>query len=61
MGRVATNADNAVKESFFALLQKDVLDSRLWTSRHEPRLAIVTWIEPTYHRRLAKLTPGLSD
>ncbi len=49
-------------ESFFALLQKNVLDSRRWTTRHELRLAIVTWIERTYHRRrrqrpLGKLTP----
>jgi len=62
MGRVATSADNAAMESFFALLQKNVLDRRRWTSRHELRLAIVTWIERTYHRRrrqrrLGKLTP----
>ncbi len=62
MGRVASSADNAAMESFFALLQKNVLDSRRWTTRHELRLAIVTWIERTYHRRrrqrpLGKLTP----
>lgn len=62
MGRVATSADNAAMESFFALLQKNVLDSRRWTSRHDLRLAIVTWIERTYHRRRrrrrhGKLTP----
>ena len=62
MGRVGSSGDNAAMESFFALLQKNVLDSRRWTSRHELRLAIVTWIERTYHRRrrqrrLGKLTP----
>ena len=51
MGRVASSADNAAMESFFALLQKNVLDSRRWTTRQELRLAIVTWIERTYHRR----------
>ena len=49
-------------ESFLALLQKNVLDRRRWASREELRLAIITWIERTYHRRrrqrrLGKLTP----
>lgn len=48
-------------ESFFALLQKNVLDRQRWSSRDELRLAIVVWIEKTYHRkrrqrRLGKLT-----
>ena len=62
MGRVATSADNAAMESFFALLQKNVLDRRSWSTREELRLAIVSWIEGKYHRkrrqrRLGKLTP----
>jgi transposase InsO family protein len=62
MGRVASSADNAAMESFFALLQKNVLNSRRWTTRAELRLAIVTWMERTYHRRrrqraLGKTTP----
>ena len=62
MGRVRTCADNAAMESFFSLLQKNVLDRRRWTTRTELRLAIVTWIETTYHRRrrqqgLGRLTP----
>ena len=62
MGRVGACADNAAMESFFALLQKNVLDQQRWSSREELRLAIVTWIERTYHRRrrqraLGKLTP----
>lgn len=62
MGRVATCADNAAMESFFALLQKNVLNRRRWETREELRLAIVCWIETTYHRRrrqrgLGKLTP----
>ena len=62
MGRVASSADNAAMESFFALLQKNVLNSCRWSSRAELRLAIVTWIERTYHRRrrqraLGKTTP----
>ena len=62
MGRVGTCADNAAIESFFSLLQKNVLNRRRWASREEPRLAIITWIERTYHRRrrqqaLGRLTP----
>ena len=62
MGQVASAGDNAAMESFFALLQKNVLDRRRWTTRTELRLAIITWIERTYHRRrrqarLGRLTP----
>ena len=62
MGRVGAAGDNAAMESFFALLQKNVLNRRSWTTREELRIAIVTWIERTYHRRrrqagLGRLTP----
>ena len=62
MGRVGAAGDNAAMESFFALLQKNVLDRRRWTAREQLRIAIVTWIERTYHRRrrqarLGRLTP----
>ena len=51
MGRVGACADNAAMESFFALLQKNVLDTQRWATRQELRLAIVMWIERTYHRK----------
>ena len=51
MGRVGAAGDNAAMESFFALLQRNVLDRQRWSTRHELRLAIITWIERTYHRR----------
>ena len=62
MGQVGSAGDNAAMESFFALLQKNVLDRRRWTTRNELRIEIVTWIERTYHRRrrqarLGRLTP----
>jgi putative transposase len=49
-------------ESFFSLLQKNVLNRQRWQTREQLRLAIITWIERTYHRRrpqdsLGKLTP----
>ena len=62
IGRVGACGDNAAMESFFALLQKNVLDRRSWSTREELRLAIVSWIQGKYHRkrrqrRLGKLTP----
>ena len=62
MGRVGACGDNAAMESFFSLLQKNVLDRRSWATRDDLRIAIVTWIERTYHRRrrqdsLGGLTP----
>jgi transposase InsO family protein len=62
MGRVGACADNAAMESFFSLLQKNVLDRRRWATREQLRLAIVVWIETTYHRRrrqqsLGRMTP----
>jgi len=62
MGQVGSAGDNAAMESFFALPQHNVLDRHRWASRDDLRLAIVTWIERTYHRRrhqtaLGRLTP----
>ena len=63
MGKIGSAGDNAAMESFFALLQKNVLDRRRrWDTRNELRIEIVTWIERTYHRRrrqarLGRLTP----
>ncbi|ASR56869.1 transposase [Cellulomonas sp. PSBB021] len=44
------------------MLQKNVLDRRHWATRADLRLAIIIWIERTYHRRrrqarLGRLTP----
>jgi putative transposase len=62
MGRVASAGDNAAMESFYSLLQKNVLDRKRWVTRDELATAIVTWIEHTYDNRrrqrgLGKLTP----
>lgn len=62
MGRVGAAGDNAAMESFFSLLQKNVLDRQAWATGEQLRIAIVTWIERTYHRRrrqdaLGRLTP----
>ena len=63
MGQVGSAGDNAAMESFFALVQKNVLNRRRrWDTRNDLRIEIVTWIERTYHQRrrqaaLGRLTP----
>ena len=62
MGRVGAAGDNAAMESFFGLLQNNVLDRHTWTTRQQLRTEIITWIERTYHRTrrqrgLSRLTP----
>lgn len=63
MGRVGACGDNAAMESFFALLQKNVLNRQpRWATRDELTRAVIDWIERTYHRRrrqprLGRLTP----
>ena len=51
-----------VSQSFWSLLQTNVLNQRRWHTRQELRLAIVVWIERKYHRQrpqdsLGGLTP----
>ncbi len=47
-------------ESFFALLQKNVLDRRRWATRDHLRIEIVTWIERIYHHRRRQARLGRS-
>ncbi len=46
MGRVGAAGDNAAMESFFSLLQKNVLDRRRWKTREELRIAIERYSDP---------------
>lgn len=61
MGRVAAAGDNAAMESFWSLLQENVLDRQQWRTRADLHDASVYWIEHTDNRRrhqrgLGKLT-----
>ena len=61
MGQARTCADNAAMESFFSLLQKNVLNQkRHWDTRRELRAAIITWIEATYNRRRRQRRLGIT-
>ena len=53
MGSVGDAYDNAMAESFFATLEREVLDQRRFKSPVEARMAIFEWIEGWYnpHRR----------
>ena len=53
MGSVGDAYDNAMAESFFASLECELIDRRVWQTKAEARLAVFTWIEAWYnpHRR----------
>lgn len=62
MGTVGDAYDNAMAESFFATLECELIDRRVWKTHTEARLAIFTWIESWYnpHRRhsgLGQMSP----
>lgn len=62
MGSVGDAYDNAMIESFFETLQREVLDGRQWTTRAELARAIFEWIEAWYnptrrHTSIGNLAP----
>ncbi|NNG37165.1 IS3 family transposase [Nakamurella aerolata] len=58
MGRVASSVDNALIESFWSTMQRELLDRRTWTSRVELAAAIFEWIEGWYNPRRRHSTLG---
>jgi putative transposase len=57
MGSVGDAYDNAVAESFFASLERELLNRRNFKSQAEAKMAIFEWIEGWYnpHRRHSSL------
>ncbi len=51
MGSVGDAYDNALAESFFSTLQRELLDEHRWTSRRQLALAVFEWIEAWYNPR----------
>jgi putative transposase len=57
MGSVGDAYDNAMAESFFATLERELLDRRRFKSQAEAKMAVFEWIEGWYnpHRRHSSL------
>jgi putative transposase len=57
MGSVGDAYDNAMAESFFASLEREVLNRRRFKSQAEAKMAVFEWIEGWYnpHRRHSSL------
>lgn len=63
MGSVGDCYDNAVSDSFFATLKKDLIHRRSWSAKAELRGEIFSYIEEFYnrirlHSRLGYLSPA---
>jgi transposase InsO family protein len=62
MGKVASSVDNALIESFWSTMQRELLDRHDWPSKTELASAIFEWIEGFYnpvrrHTSLQHLSP----
>ena len=57
MGSVGDAYDNAMAESFFATLERELLNRRRFRSQAEAKMAVFEWIEGWYnpHRRHSSL------
>jgi putative transposase len=51
MSRTGDCWDNAVTESFFATLKKELVQHSAWRTRQEARAALFEWIEVWYNRQ----------
>jgi putative transposase len=51
VGRTGQCWDNAVAESFFATIKRELIDTRAWPTRAGLRTAIFDWIEGWYNTR----------
>jgi putative transposase len=59
MGSRGDVYDNAVAETFFATLKKELVNRRSWPSRLELRSAVFEYIEAFYNRRRRHSTLGM--
>jgi transposase InsO family protein len=50
MGAQGSALDNAVAESFFASLKKDLINRYSWPTKADARVASFEWIEAFYNR-----------
>ncbi len=61
MGRVGSSYDNALAESFFATLKRELLYGSRWLTRPQARMAILAWMawynRKRRHSALGYLSP----
>lgn len=48
-GSTGDSYDNAMAESFFSTIKRELIYRQTWTSRHDAELAIFAWIEGWYN------------
>jgi transposase InsO family protein len=58
MSRKGDCWDNAVAESFFAILKRELVHHEVYRTRHEARLSVFQYIEGWYNRRRRHSTLG---
>ena len=58
VGRIGSWLDNAVAESFFATLKKELVRRRSWPNRRELQSAVFDYIESFYNRERRHSTLG---
>ena len=51
IGSIGDAYDNAMAESFFSTLQRELLDEHRWETRRQLALAVFEWIEAWYNPR----------
>lgn len=51
MGQVASSVDNTMIESFWSTMQRELLDTARWDTKHQLSQAIFEWIEAWYNPR----------
>lgn len=61
MGTVGDAYDNAMAESFFASLECELIDRKIWQTKTEARLALFTWIEAWYNPRRRRSALGCAS
>ena len=59
MGRVASSVDNSMIESFWSTMQRELLDTRRWTTKEQLSAAIFEWIEAWYNPRRRHTSLGM--
>jgi len=59
MGSKGDCFDNAVAESFFATIKKELIHGRSWPTKAEPRTEVFEYIEIFFNRRRRHSTLGM--